>query len=486
MPIRRSIFWVTLQFLLLLSIELSSLAVLARILTPKDLGQFAVAVAAIRFFQFLGNFGMFAVVVRADSMARADLQRVVMITLTASGLSGLVALAVAYGAPASLFDVGIQELLRIMSPVVIPASFGTVMAALVIREFRFRALMAMRMCGAVAFPALAIPLALLGHGAASLAFGQALSALSFSLMAMVLTSGRFLVRPRLSGTREMVRFAATLFTANVLLEAAEAALPSFIGRALGLSSLGLFSRARDFVLRANQALTEIVVPALIPHVFRVRRDGGDLTQAFLTGLTNLTVISLPIAGVLSLVSPWVIRLLLGPQWGNAAPILGVLAVGLAMTSTSAFANIFALAQGKERLLVYRAVGYLVGIGLIGATAHTIGIMNAAVALVSLQLLMTVSYLALVSNALGIHPQRIVSALQPSIAVSALTFGSTYSFGQLLALDDWPVIVTLALYCGIAATAWVLGLFIVRHPLRMEALNVRALLQQRGQESDELT
>jgi O-antigen/teichoic acid export membrane protein len=478
MPIRRSIFWVTLQFVLLLLIEISSLAVLARLLTPKEMGQFAIAAAAIRFFQFIGNFGMSPVIVRAGSMERADRERVVMITLVASGAVGLLALGLAQAAPDGLFDSETRNLLRIMAPVIVPTCLGTIMTALLTREFRFQALLTMRICAALTFPAVAIPLALAGSGAASLAFGQALSTLLYSLVALLFTRGAFLVRPRLKGARSLFGFAANLFCVNALHETAEAALPNLIGHSLGLANLGLFSRARDLVMRANQSLTDTVAPALTPHVFSAQRDGSDLKQGFLLGAANLSAICLPAAGLLAMTSPWLVQILLGPQWASAAPLLGILAIGLAATPILALANIFALAQHKERLLIYRSAGYLVGMALVGGFAGTAGLSVTTGAIVVLQFLFTLSTIGVVSAALRLPFGSIVPAFQPSLVVAALTLAPTFALGRLAITPDWSAIACLAFHAAVAGLAWCVSVFVVGHPLRAEILHLFTAVKTR--------
>ena len=466
MSIRESIFWTTLQFFVLIGIELASLAVLARILTPGQMGQYALAFAITRLFQFVGNFGMFAVIVRADAMERDDRARVLAVTLTAGGAATAV-LAAAAWLPTPLFGDETRALLRVMLLTVLPVGLGMIMTALLTRQLRFRTLLALRICATVTFPAVAIPLALSGHGPLSLAYGYAASTLLYAALGLVATSGAFLVRPATRGLRQMLGFAATLFSASALAEAAEAALPAMIGRLLGFDALGLFSRARELIVRANLAMTDTVMPALTPHLFTAGREQRDLRQGFLTGLTNMTAICLPAAGLLWLASPMIVRLLLGPAWTAATPILGLLAIGLCVTPLSALAGLFALTLRKERILLYQGAVYLAGMLAVGASAAWFGVIQVAGALVALQVAMAILYLTTASAVLKVGPLAMVRAIAPSVVVLAATLAPALLVHHLVAAPAPLAGLALDLVAG--GFGWLAGVFLTHHPLRAEIL-----------------
>ena len=84
MTLRRSFFWTGLQFVAVLAIELGGLAILARLLTPAEMGAYAAAFALMRLARFLGGFGLNTVIVRAEAMSRDLRAQVTGLALLAS------------------------------------------------------------------------------------------------------------------------------------------------------------------------------------------------------------------------------------------------------------------------------------------------------------------------------------------------------------------------------------------------------------------
>lgn len=475
MQLRQSLYWVILQFFLVLTIEIVGLAILARILTPAQMGAYALAFATIRFLQFLAGFGLFNVVVQSPAMDRADRARILGIVLVTAAVASAAAVVVAVFMPVSLLGGEVQPLVRMMAPTILPACLGMISSALISRQLRFGPLLALRVVASLAFPAIAIPLALAGHGPASLALGYAASILCQFILGVVLTKGAFVLRPRLTGAGPSFRLGSSLFTSQSLNEMAEVALPNLIGQMLGMASVALLARSRDLVTRANRAIVETIMPALNPHLAQARREGREIASSFLQGLTNLTAISIPTAIMLSACAANVVLVLLGEQWLAAIPIMRVLAMGLAVTPLAGFASTFLLSLHMQRILVARGAVFLAGIVVIGLLSGRIGLQLAVMGLVGLQFLLALSLLAVAGLRLRVAMRTSLAAMIPSIPAIVGTALAVFAVSALLADTGWHPALALLVQLAAGGIGWLLGMIAARHPLCDEVGHALALL-----------
>jgi O-antigen/teichoic acid export membrane protein len=180
---------VTGRYLGLLVGILSSIVV-ARLLSPEQVGIFSIALAVASITTAIRHFGGADYLVQLPELDRRDMARVSGLALGVTlpiivmvwAFRGVVARW--YGEPELAF---LQELLMVS---ILLMSLGIPVIAVLQREFAFATLQAVQLSASVAGASAAITLAILGHGPASLAYGRVVSG-------AVHIAARARVRPRL-------------------------------------------------------------------------------------------------------------------------------------------------------------------------------------------------------------------------------------------------------------------------------------------------
>lgn len=99
-----------------------------------------------------------------------------------------------------------------------------------------------------------------------------------------------------------------------------------IGRMLGATQVGLYAIAWDVGFLTS---TELVLPicrALFPGLAQVRARGTDVADAYFRAISATLVITLPAGVGVALVADPLMRLVVGPRWVAAIPLVQIFAV----------------------------------------------------------------------------------------------------------------------------------------------------------------
>jgi len=99
-----------------------------------------------------------------------------------------------------------------------------------------------------------------------------------------------------------------------------------IGRLLGTTQVGLYAIAWDVGFLTS---TELVLPicrALFPGLAQIRSRGSDVADAYFRAISATLVITLPAGIGVALVADPLMRLVVGPRWVAAIPLVQIFAV----------------------------------------------------------------------------------------------------------------------------------------------------------------
>ena len=138
-----------------------------------------------------------------------------------------------------------------------------------------------------------------------------------------------------------------------------------VGRWLGSSSLGLYTRARKLMGAPASLLGGMLDDVLFPAMARVQDDLPRLGLAYRRGVSLVALTMLPLSALLMVLAPEVIAVALGPQWLGAVVPFQILAVGLLLRTSYKMSD--SLARDSSRR------GFLARVGgaLLALTAGTL-------------------------------------------------------------------------------------------------------------------
>ncbi|WP_298804301.1 lipopolysaccharide biosynthesis protein [uncultured Pseudokineococcus sp.] len=313
-------------------VRLLGIVVLARLLTPDDYGLVAMVWAITGFVATVGGLGLSEAVVQKEHVSHAQASTLFWVNVAVGALlTGLVAAA----SPllAGFYDrpelVGITLAL---SATFLLGGLTVQHQALMLRQLDFRSVAFRTFLATVVNVVVSIGVALAGGGYWALVAGslaQAAATVVFMWRAVPWRPGRPV---RGSGTRSMLSFGGGISTFSLLNYASRNVDDIVIGRFLGADQLGLYSRAYGLLMlpltQIHGPVSNVVRPSLAslwPEPERYRRY-------FLSALSGLAYLVMPLVVVLAVLAGPAVEVLLGPRWLPAAEVFRWLAVaGLLQT-----------------------------------------------------------------------------------------------------------------------------------------------------------
>ncbi|WP_157975540.1 lipopolysaccharide biosynthesis protein [Brachybacterium sp. YJGR34] len=345
-----------------LAVNLLSLIVFARLLTPADFGLVAMITAVVGAAELVRDLGLSTAAVRAPSLSRAQRDNLWWVN-TALG-AGAAAVVCALAPLLAWFygDPRLVALTLVYSTVFLLSGMATQYSADLMRSMRFGRLALAQIVAALAAFGVALLAALGGWGYWALALQQVLGgALTLILLAAV---AGWLPRRFRRGVplREFFRFGLPLFGSQLLTYASGNLDQVLVGRFFGAADLGHYSRGIQLVRMPMNQVRGPLSNAALSTLAKVREDRESyarlLAKAQLGMLYPLAILSTAVA----VVAPDLVPFLLGPEWTAVAAFVTIFALGDMISSLAAAGGWLYLSEGKSAaLLRYTALSAAVRI-----------------------------------------------------------------------------------------------------------------------------
>ena len=310
-------------------VRLLTLAVLARLLTPADFGLVALSMMLGTFVLMLSRIGFGPALVQKADITPAHISAAITIALPVALFCALTLFLSAQAMAGFFEEPQLISLIQIHALIPLLLAVSHIPESLLQRELRFRSLTLVDgVSNIFGYGLVSITSALMGFGAISVIYGLvAQEVLRFIALFWLRT-----VVPRLnfktSDVRDIFRFGFGLSFVQTT-NAAAYQLDNFVvSKFLGAEALGLYSRAYQVITVPTKLLGNSLIKALFPAMSLVQSDRQILQKTFLTSITAVTSLSIPVTIIICCLSTEIVAVVLGEQWGSA--VLPFTILGLAI------------------------------------------------------------------------------------------------------------------------------------------------------------
>jgi O-antigen/teichoic acid export membrane protein len=460
-------------------LSLGTMAVVARILSPEEVGLFMVASASVILIEAFRDFGVGACIIQAAVLTRGLAQTAFTVMVL---LSLVFAVVLWFTAPvlASFYgDPRLEGLIRIATFGFAAAPISNPLLSLLRRDLAFGKVAVVSIAAALAGSLTTVALALLGHSSASLVWGSVVASGITALGALAMRRELWVFRPSLAEWRHVLPFGAWSSVVT-LLGLSFDYMPRFIlGRVVSIATVGLYSRALSLCQMPDRALLSAVQPVVLPALSKRAREGGDLREPYFLGLAIITALQWPALVCLALLAEPIVRILLGSQWFETVPLVRILALASLCLFPAYLTSPVLVAVGRVRELATASVISLPLSLLVMISASRFG-----VEAVALSMFVTAPFQVLV----GLHFVRrhvvfgwleFARILRPS---AFATLGAAAAPAAILFISGGPLtIAEMGLAVVGSAVGWLAAMRLGRHPLdpevRLATSKLLALLRR---------
>lgn len=252
-------------------------------------------------------------------------------------------------------------------------------------------------------------------------------------------------RPRLSlrWWREFLRFGGWLGAAGAMEFANQKLVTALLGARLGAAPTGLYHMGSEVAQMATTQLTDPLMRAVYPGLAAIASDPARLRAAYRKAQATILGALLPIGVGVALTAPEAVRLLIGPQWAAAVPVIQILAPVMAVGALTAGVQATLMAQGDTRSIFFRNLVILgVQLPILGLGLWAFGLLGAVAARAVATLVQTALTLEIARRVTGEGPvAQAMVGRRSFIACAVMTVAVAATGAEL---GGWPEAAAAAL------------------------------------------
>lgn len=453
MTARRSFYLAAIDSYLEAIVTLLSTVILARLLTPGEIGTFSIAASVTGVAHALREMGVGNYLVQEKELTTARIRAAFTVSILGAWTLGAAVLT------ASPWVTGFYQNPELMPVLVVLAlnffllPFGLITLAYLRRSMLFGRSLIINASGSAARLAVSISLALSGFGALSLALGTSAGLIVTVLLAILLRPKSLPWLPGVRELRRVLEFGLTLTGASLVGSANDSAPDLIIGKVLGAADTGIFNKALGLTTMINNIILQPLWKFMMPYFAQKNRDGEDVSIIYLNTVSIVTGLMWPALITAAIAAEPIVRLLLGPQWLDAIPLSRILC--LAAGFGAAFASFGSLLIASSRADLYlrvATVGSGVRVGFL-LVAVWFGLEAVAWSFVVSAIVSGAYSAFLLRRDMAISTRDLLIACKKSAWITATVAPFALAAAWLSAVFELSSLLSLPVIVTVVATAW---------------------------------
>lgn len=473
MSFRRSVVWMGASQGFLFILQFGTSVILARLLTPYEMGIYASAAAVIGVLGILQAFGIKTFIIREPTIDADLLASAFTINLLVSVFVGILVVGFSVTAGMVFREPGIRHVTLVLATIPLIGIFEFLPAARLERDSQFRLIAMMGLIRTGITSITIVALAVSGFSYMSMAWGQIVGAVA-SVVGFMIWGRQFVsYRLALAGWRQITVFGLQQLSIQGVSVLALRISDLLIGRLLGLSALGLYSRASNLVsllwYSAQMILGRVILVDLAAH----HRAGLDLRERYLRTVEVISALLWPSFGGFAILAGPVIYIVYGPAWIAAAPPLSLLAIAsIGFISLGAAWDVLIICNHMSKMVRIEWTRSVVGL-ILFAIGSTFGLAPAAAMRLVESIIAVAMYLPAMESVTGARRSDFLRIFRRSATATVLCCSPAFI---LMTVYNWSPHVPVGLVAAVIVAGgviWMGVLTLQDHPLSHEFRRVVA-------------
>jgi O-antigen/teichoic acid export membrane protein len=452
-----------------------SVVVLARLLTPEQIGIYSIAAAFFTIGQHFRDFGIGSYIVQEKDLTKEKLMSAFSLSIGVCWSLGLLFILSSglisdfYGRD-ELNDIFFWlELCFFIMP------FGALSKAMLKRQMEFKKILVVDVSSAAVHATVGITAAYLGYGYMSLAWAS-FAGISTSIGILVFL--RPASMPWLIGfseIRNVVSFGWKITTANITGHLMGVAPEIIVGKVFGAPAVAILGKATSSTTMFRQLIFQAIANVAEPVFAENNREGGSTKSPFLFATSCLIAISWPFFSFMALHADGIILFLFGAQWVEAVPFLQIMCVAAMIQAITSFVPTYLVSVGKVgRIAKLQIIFFSFGVStiLLGAM---VSLQYVCFAIVADRILRTCCYSWDIFKDLNTSLEEFGRLL---IKVSVVTFFSMVAPVIMYLtpyFDSMNIVMSLFISALLSVFCWLIAVHLTKHEIGDELVKVYTVL-----------
>lgn len=465
--VRKALIYASVAQYLIKALGFASVIILARIMTPEELGIFAIASSVVMVVTEIRLLGTTNYLVRKEQVTTETISSGIGLTLLICwGLGALVFISASH--VGNYYEIDeLTSIFKILSISFIFAPFISVTSAILTREMKFDQLMFANIAVQVIKLIATIGLVLAGYSYYGLAWGVVIGTIIELIFFRFYKPQIVSWKPRFKELKPIAKFGVFISLTNIMTRLEATAPDLIIGKVSTPIAVAMYSRGIGFLNFLSETTSTGILQVAFPHLAKVNREGGSLGEAYTKATLLLGSVVWPVLVVAGIASYPAIMLMFGEQWGAAVPLVSIMTGWAVLKSIHTMSTSLFYSSGHEKLLLKKQFVMFVTTMLAIITAAPYGLEVIAWSMVAIGIVDFIVCSIALKIAINLSPFKFCKSMLPNAllvlvcALMAVAIDFSLNFQTAAPIKSFLV---LAL---IMPVAWLSTVFLIKHPIYLE-------------------
>ncbi|MDP5032264.1 oligosaccharide flippase family protein, partial [Paraglaciecola sp.] len=308
-------------------LQLISVTILARLITPEEYGLYTIAVIFVGIASIIKEFGINNYLIKEQDLTVDKIRSAYGVLVLIATITAVV-LFLSSSLIADFYQQQeLSPILKLLAFNILIAPYGSIIQTLQRKELNFQPSFVTGLISQLISVIAMILLALYDFGVYALVLGAIIQTISQALLIQLYRPANLPLLPHLKLWKEITSYSSFVSINALAGHIGHNAAELITGKFLTIADVGILNRASNTAGLFNNLFTQALGPVVTPFFAKLKADKGDIAQSFKTLLQIQLSIAWPFYLVLGIFSEIIIRILFGEQWLAAAPLLALYCIG---------------------------------------------------------------------------------------------------------------------------------------------------------------
>jgi len=445
-----------------LALQFVSTMLLARLLTPEDIGIYSAGFSIVALAHLFRDFGLNQYIIQEKDLDETKTSTTFTISLIIAWSLGLVIYLIA-GVAADFFgEDGVERLMHFLSFNFLIIPFGSITLALLRKNLKFHITASIGFLATLVGIITALWTAYEGASYMCLAYGAIAETSSIVFLSRFFRPKELKFILTLQGAKKIFQFGSIVGASNIITQFTTSAIQAVMARVLGLSSLGFFSRATGTSALFDNLLVSSIRPVILPLFASHNKDLEKLAESYLKTVAIAFIFAWPFFTFLFFYTSEIIHFLYGTQWDRAIPLVKILCVGGIILPPMLFAENLFLACGRpDTTLKILAITNTCKLTFV-VSACFIGLEAVCTALVIASFIRLILMIKNLKSILHIKPQNFGLLGIQALPTLALTIVPAIIADMTIGNSIENIFIRLPMLMACSFVGWLAGIALSKH------------------------
>ncbi|PKG81318.1 hypothetical protein CXF85_17730 [Colwellia sp. 75C3] len=448
-------------------LNLIAVIIIARILTPDELGIFAIASSIVIIANTLKTFGVGNYIVKKVELNKNDIKSALGLNIIISVTLGLIVAFSAY--PAQAFyekdDIGLLMLILTVPFFVSPYAANGI--ALLTRDLKFDKIFRIGIITQISNLIMTIVLVYLGFSYYALAISMAVQSIIQTFLIRVYSPASMEWLPRFKEMKNIAKFGFYVTFSNLCNKMNMISPDLIIGKVGTPSMVAYYSRGLGLINYIHTTLAMGVMQVALPYFTNSKKDGTPIEDAYLKSTALINGLLLPAFVIASVISEPLVLFIFGDQWTESAGLVATLCFWAFFNNIHPLVSVLLIAEDKEKHIFIINLIFTIITALTIFFVFPFGLNAIAQAMIVVSFVYFITINVVLSIYMKFSTLKFIRSQIKNILLCVGCYVIATGITKIDLFIETSILIQMLVFLLLMGITWLSIIFMIKHPLQQE-------------------